>query len=218
MEEREKKQRIRFKTVFPQKLNRNLFLFFTYSISLIFLIFLPSRFLWIFIAALIVVFWKIFFGLSWFNFIFCLLSIFQISILAAFFHRWWLLLVTSILIVLLFKKIFSQKPEEVKKWRLVCFYYLFFFWIVICLGNYSLLNLNFTLSFLLFTLGIIIYSLIYFLMEEKAFFLNGFIIILLNLESFWLINYLTLPLTFLSLLLFLHYWLILYFYFLPQSD
>jgi len=218
MEEKKKRLKIEFKKLFSQGINKNLLLFFCYSISLICLIFFPPRFLWLFIAALIIIFWKIFFGLSWFNFIFCFLSVFQISILVVFFHRWWLFLIAGTLIILLFKKIFSQSPKEIKKWRLICFYYLFFLWILLCLGSYSLLNLNFATSFLLFALGIIIYSLIYFLMEEKIFFLNGLIIILLNLESFWLINYLTLPLPFLSLLLFLNYWFILYFYFFPQTN
>lgn len=201
----------------PQ-LTKNLIFFLCYSSSLIILTYFPSTLLWLFLPLLIIIFWKIFFGLSWFNFIFFLISVFQIKFLATFFKFGWLLIFTIILIFLLFKKIFSRNLEENKKWRLLSFYYLFFFWILGCLGCYNYLNLNFSLSFLLFTLGVIIYSLMYFVMEEKKFVLNDFILVIFNLEVFWLINYLTLSLPYLAILIFINYWLTLYFYFLPQVE
>jgi hypothetical protein len=207
-----KKLKAQFSKYFKLETKKNLFFFFFYSLFLILSVFFPSSPSLIFLGILTIFLWKIFYGLSWLNFNFFLFGLFEIKILASFLNPFWLFVFALVLVYLLFKKIFSFCIEETNRFKLFSFYYLFFFWVLISLGIYFFLNLPFIFSFLLFALGILIYSLIYFLIEEKAFYPNGLILILTNLEIFWLISYLNLPVSFLSIILFLNYWLTIYFF------
>ncbi|MGB9726606.1 MAG: hypothetical protein ACPLXB_00700 [Minisyncoccia bacterium] len=209
---KEKKEKLRANSsVFSiSPFKKNLFFFLIYSLTLIFLVLFSHDFWWIFLGLLAIFLWKIFSGLSWLNFNFFLLSLLLTKVLALFFNPFWLLIVILFLLFLLFRKIFYKSFLQSYLWRYLAFYYLFFFWLLASLGLYFFLNLSFSLSFIFFILGIIVFSLIYFAIEEKPFFPNGLIITLLNTEIFWLISYLSLPLSFLALLLFLNYWIILH--------
>lgn len=210
---KEKKEKLRVKSFifFISPIKKNLFFFFVYSLIFLMAIFNSHNFLWLFLGFLLVFLWKVFFGLSWLNFNFLLLSLFQIKMITFFFNFFWLLIITCFLLFLLFQKIFDNNLKHSSFFRLFTFYYLFFFWIFFSLGIYFFLNLSFILCFLFFIFGLIIYSWIYFVMKGRKFLPGGLLIILLNAEIFWLINYLTLPIPYLALVIFLNYWLVLYY-------
>lgn len=210
MKEKEEKSKANSQIFSVSPFKKNLFFFLLYSLALIFLVLFNHDFWWIFLGLLAIVLWKIFFGLSWLNFNFFLLGLLLIKILSTFFNPFWLFIIGVFLLFLLFKKIFYKSFLQSYLWRYLSFYYLFFFWILASFGLYFFLNLSFILGFVFYLLGIIIFSLMYFAIEEKPFLPNGLIIVLLNTEIFWLMSYLTLPLSFLALLVFLNYWVILH--------
>lgn len=191
--------------------NKKDFLFFLIFVSFFSLALFTGKFIWFFLSLLSVIFWKIISGLSWLNFDYLLLSLFLLGYAGIFINRFFVILITFFLLILLFNKIFNLNFKKTNFFRLVTFYYLFFLFIFDALSTYFFLNLSFAFSISFFILGLIVFSLIYFLIKNRKFFPSGLFIVLVNTEIFWLISYLNLSVPFLSLILFLNYWLSLYY-------
>lgn len=185
------------------------FLFFLiYSIILISgVLFSLPFFQSIFICFLLIFLWKAFLGLSWFNFIFLFLASLEVSILTSFVKPLWVIGFILIFLALFWKKLFFPLPKE-KHWSELLFYYLFLFWIIISYGLYFFLNYPFWVGFLIYALGLIGFSYFYFFSigSLRSDFLPSFLVlILVNLEFFLLLSYLsvsTLVLGILSILVF----------------
>lgn len=185
------------------------FLFFLlYSFCLISsILFSLSFFQSIFICFLLIFLWKSFLGLSWFNFIFLLLASLEGNILVSFVKPLWVIGFILIFLGLFWKKLFSPLPKE-KYWQELLFYYLFLFWIIISYGLYFFLNYPFWIGFLIYALGLIGFSYFYFFPTGalRSEFLPSFLVlILVNLEFFLLLSYLslsTLALGMISILVF----------------
>ncbi len=185
------------------------FLFFLfYSFYLIgSILFSLSFFQSIFICFLLIFLWKAFLGLSWFNFIFLFLASLEVNILVFFVKPLWAIGFVLIFLGLFWKKLFSPLPRE-KYWQELLFYYLFLFWIILSYGLYFFLNYPFWAGFLVYALGLIGFSYLYFFSTDTLHsdFLPLFLVlILVNLEFFLLLSYLslsTLTLGILSILVF----------------
>jgi len=185
------------------------FLFFlVYSICLIgSTLFSLPFFQAVFICFLLIFLWKAFLGLSWFNFMFLFLASLEANILVFFVKPLWVIGFILIFLGLFWKKLFFPLPKE-KYWQEILFYYLFLSWIIISYGLYFFLNYPFWIGFLVYTLGLIGFSYFYFFSTgtlQSDSLLSFFVLILVNLEFFLLLSYLsmsTLALGILSLLVF----------------
>jgi len=202
------------------------FFFLLFSFCLIgSIVFSLSFFQSIFLCFLVILFWKVFLGLSWFNFVSLLLAFFEANILILFAKPLWVISFVLIFLCLFWKKLFSsvappagragRNQGEENYWREFLFYYLFLFWIIISYGFYFFLNYPFLIGFLFYTLGFIIFSYFYFLFTNVLspdFLLSFFVLALINLEFFLLLSYLSLSTLILSILAILVFRLVIYFY------
>ncbi|MGC8651096.1 MAG: hypothetical protein ACP5RX_00465 [Minisyncoccia bacterium] len=144
--------------------------------------------------------------MSWLNFIYLLLGLFELKILVL-----WLNLMVSIVLALIFLVLVFRKLILETKSNQWLSYFLTTGWILMSYGLYFFLNWPFFLSFLIYLFGLLVISYFDFMMREKKMSLNYGVFILLNLEVYWLLTYLSLnSLQFGSLILVLEY-LILYF-------
>lgn len=174
----------------------------------------------VFLCLLIIFLWKIILGLSWFNFIFLFLGFLEANILIFCVKPFWVIIFVLVFLGLFWKKLFFPLPKE-NYWRDVLFYYIFLIWIIISYGFYFFFNYPFLVGFLAYALGLIIFSYFYFLSSNISFpdFLPSFfVLILINLEFFLLLSYLSLSTLVLSILAILFFRLLIYFYekeFLP---
>jgi hypothetical protein len=117
-----------------------------------------------------------------------------------------LVVLSIIFLTLIFRKIILDKKSN----QLLS-YFITTGWILMSYGLYFYLNWPFTLSFVIYLIGLSVISYFNFLMLDKKIALNYWIFILLNSEFYLIINYLSLNgLQFGSLVLLLEY-LILYF-------
>lgn len=197
-----------------------MFLFFLlYSLCLIGSIFFSlSFFQSIFLCFAVIFLWKLFLGLSWFNLAFLFLAFLEVNILALYVKPLWMIGFILIFLYLFWKRLFSPLPKG-KNWQEILFYYFFLFWIIISYGFYFFLNYPFWVGFLSYVLGLIVFSYFYFFfinIVRRDFLPAFFVLILINLEFFLLLSYLsvsTLVLGILSILvfrsiiyLFLHNW------------
>ena len=172
------------------------FLFFLlYSFCLISsILFSLSFFQSIFICFLLIFLWKVFLGLSWFNFIFLFLASLEANILVLFVKPLWVIGFILIFLGLFWKKLFPSFPRE-KYWQELLFYYLFLFWIIISYSLYFFLNYPFWIGFLVYALGLVGFSYFYFFSigTLRLEFIPSFLVlILVNLEFFLLLSYLSL--------------------------
>lgn len=195
------------------------FFFLLFSFCLIgSIVFSLSFFQSIFLCFLVILFWKVFLGLSWFNFTSLLLAFFEANILILFAKPLWVIGFALIFLCLFWKKIFSSEFSPLSKesyWREFLFYYLFLFWIIISYGFYFFLNYPFLFGFLFYALGFIIFSYFYFLFTNVLypdFLLSFFVLALINLEFFLLLSYLSLSTLILSILAILVFRLVIYYY------
>ena len=174
---------------------RKLLFFLLYSFCLVSSILFSLSFFWsIFICFLLIFLWKAFLGLSWFNFIFLFLASLEANILVSFVKPLWVVGFILIFLGLFWKKLFFPLPKE-KYWQELLFYYLFLFWIIISYGLYFFLNYPFWTGFLVYALGLIGFSYFYFFSTGalRSEFLPSFLVlILVNLEFFLLLSYLSL--------------------------
>ena len=192
------------------------FLFFLlFSFCLISSIFYSLSFLQsVFLCCLVVFLWKIFLGLSWFNFIFLFLSFFEANILVFFVKPLWVIGFILIFLGLFWRKLFFPSSKE-KYWQELLFYYLFLFWIIISYGCYFFLNYSFLVGFLVYALGLIGFSYFYFFVTEilRPGFLPSFLIlILINLEFFLFLSCFSLSTLVLGILSILVFRFIVYFF------
>jgi len=187
------KKSIFFYSVFSLDLLFNLFFFKSILLSIVLVL------LWIFI-------WKFLMGMSWLNFVYLLLGFFELKMLGLWFNVLWLVFLSIIFLILIFRKIILDKKSN----QLLS-YFITTGWILMSYGLYFYLNWPFTLSFVIYLVGLLLISYFNFLMREKKIAVNYWIFILLNLEFYLILNYLSLNgLQFGSLILLLEY-LILYF-------
>lgn len=192
------------------------FLFFLlFSFCLISSIFYSLSFLQsVFLCCLVVFLWKIFLGLSWFNFIFLFLSFFEANILVFFVKPLWVIGFILIFLGLFWRKLFFPSSKE-KYWQELLFYYLFLFWIIISYGCYFFLNYPFLVGFLVYALGLIGFSYFYFFVTEtlRPGFLPSFLIlILINLEFFLFLSCFSLSTLVLGILSILVFRFVVYFF------
>jgi len=187
---------------------RKFFFFLIYSICLISgVLFALPFFQFIFICFLLIFLWKAFLGLSWFNFIFLFLASLEVSILVSFVKPLWVIGFILIFLGFFGKKLFFPLSKG-KYWQELLFYYLFLFWIIISYGLYFFLNYPFWIGFLVYALGLIGFSYFYFFSTgtlRSDSLLSFLVLILVNLEFFLLLSYLsmsTLAIGILSILVF----------------
>jgi len=206
------------------------FFFLLFSSCLIgSIVFSLSFFQSIFLCFLVILFWKVFLGLSWFNFVSLILAFFEANILILFAKPLWVISFVLIFLCLFWKKLFSSPAQQQvvcgvnsarnqgkeSYWREFLFYYLFLFWIIISYGFYFFLNYPFLFGFLFYALGFIIFSYFYFLFTNVLypdFLLSFFVLALINLEFFLLLSYLSLSTLILSILAILVFRLVIYYY------
>ena len=182
--------------------------FLVYSFCLIgSILFSLNLFQSIFLCFLIIFLWKLFLGLSWFNFVFLFLAFLEANILILYVKPLWVICFIIVFLCLLGKKLFFSLSKG-KSLQEPLFYYLFLFWAFISYGFYFFLNYPFLVGFLTYALGLIVFSYFYFFSINTSlpdFLPSFFVLILINLEFFLLLSYLsfsTLALGILSILIF----------------
>jgi len=187
---------------------RIIFFFLLYSFCLIGSILFPlNLFQSIFLCFLIIFLWKLFLGLSWFNFVFLFLAFLEANILILYVKPLWVIGFILVFLCLFGKKLFFHSLKR-KNWQEPLFYYLFLFWVIISYSLYFFLNYPFWVGFLIYTLGLIVFSYFYFFSINTLlpdFLPSFFVLILINLEFFLLLSYIffsTLVLGILSILIF----------------
>jgi len=183
-------------------------IFYSLYFALIFLLIFPSNsFLrGILIILFLTLVWKIIAGVSWLNFSYLLLGYIELRILANWLKPFWLIMIALILLWIFFRKIILNKKSNQ-----VLSYFITTGWILMSYGLYFYLNWPFFISFLIYLLGLTLISYLNFLSLEKEISLNYLVYLLLNLEAYWLLSYLSLNgLQFGGLILLLQY-LILHF-------
>ena len=182
--------------------------FYSLYVVLIFLLIFPSNsFLkGILIILFFTLIWKIIAGMSWLNFSYLLLGYIELRILANWLRPFLLIVIALGLLWLFFRKIILDKKSSQ-----FLSYFIITGWILMSYGLYFYLNWPFFVSFLIYLSGLIPVSYLNFLSSEKEISLNYLVYLLLNLEAYWLLSYLSLNgLQFGGLILLFQY-LILYF-------
>jgi len=168
---------------------KELFFFFLYFLLSFLFIFLRWPLLiGIFLLILAVFFWKVTVGLSWLNLIYLILGAIEAKILFFWLKPFWLLIFFLGLVYLFFLKI----PMNKKSANQIISVYLLAGWIVISYGLYFYLNYYFILSFLFYLVGLAVFSYFNFLSGDKFVPLNYLAFLLVNLEVYWLLSYLSL--------------------------
>jgi len=185
-----------------------IFFFLLYSFCLIgSILFSLNLFQSILLCFLIIFLWKLFLGLSWFNCVFLFLAFLEANILILYVKPLWIIGFILVFLYLFGKKLFFSSSKGIS-WQEPLFYYLFLCWTIISYSFYFFLNYPFWIGFLSYALGLIVFSYFYFFSINISFpdFLPSFfVLILINLESFLLLSYLsfsTLVLGILSVLVF----------------
>jgi len=118
-----------------------IFLFFlVYSLCLIgSILFSLNLFQSILLCSLIIFLWKLFLGLSWFNFVFLFLAFLEANTLILYVKPSWVICFIIVFLCLFGKKLFFSRSKG-KSWQEPLFYYLFLFWVFISYGFYFFLN------------------------------------------------------------------------------
>lgn len=184
------------RTLFLTSFEIRKFLFFLlYSFYLVSSILFSLPFVQsIFLCFLLIFLWKTFLGLSWFNFIFLFLASIEANILVFFVKPLWVIGFILIFLGFFWKKLFHSLRRE-KYWQELLFYYLFLFWIIISYGLYFFLNYPFHIGFLVYALGLVGFSYFYFFsigILRSEFLPSFLVLILVNLEFFLFLSYLSL--------------------------
>jgi len=200
---------------------RTIFFFLIYSFCLISsILFSLSFFQSIFLCFLITGLWKLFLGLSWFNFASLFLAFLEAHILVLYAKPLWVIGFILIFLYLFGKKIFFPLPKR-KSSQEPLLYYLFLFWVIISYGLYFFLNYPFWFAFLIYALGLIIFSYFYFFSINALpsdFLPSFFVLILINLEFFLLLSYISFSTLVLGILSILIFRLIIYFFLYNREE
>ncbi len=194
-----------------------LFFFFYFSfLAYSLLAFKGFSFFAFFIIFFLLILWKVLRGLSWINFLSLFLIAFELLFLASWLDKILVFFIGFLIFFIFFKKYFLPLENQ-KIWREYLLAILFLFWIV---NSYALYFLNKPLifSFLFYAFGLLIFLSLYFFFQYENFSLFNektrsifLSLLLINLEIFWLLSFLNLPLLILSGLslsffyLFFHY-------------
>lgn len=172
----------------------------------------------IFLCLLVISFWKIFSGFSWFNFFSLFLGFLEANILILWVKPLWVIAFILVFLYLFGKKLFFSLSKE-KNQQEILFYYLYLFWVIISFGLYFFLNYPFWFGFLAYALGLIVFTYYYvcfsFLSADISYpdFLSSFFaLILINLEFFLLLSYFSLNTIVLSILTLLVFRLVIYYH------
>ena len=200
---------------------RIFFFFLVYSLSLIgSILFSLNLFQSILLCFLIIFLWKLFLGLSWFNFIFLFLAFLEANILILYAKPLWVIGFILVFLYLFGKKLFFSL-SKVKSWQEPLFYYLFSFWVFISYGFYFFLNYPFWVAFLTYALGLIVFSYFYFFSINTSlpdFLPSFFVLILINLEFFLLLSYLSFSTLILGILSILIFHLVIYLFLYNRKE
>lgn len=200
-----------------------LFFFTLYIIALFGSAIFPFNFFYaILTCLLIIVLWKIVLGLSWVNFAFLFFAFLEVNVIKAFFRPFWVIIFIFLFLFFFWQKCFAYKNNKnserksfdcltnlacskmEKYWREILFYYLFLTWIIIAYGLYFFLNYFFSISFLIYFSGLMIFANLYLVFSNvrcSNYLVSFWILLLVNLQFFVLFSYLSLNVLILSLLL-----------------
>ena len=186
--------------------NKSIFFYSLYAlVSAIFIFLLGTPTKGIISVTITVLLWKIVVGMSWLNFSYLLLGYLEMRVLANWFNVWWLIPLLVILLILFFKKIITDN----KKSSQFLSYFISTGWILISYGLYFYLNQPFFISLMIYLGGLILISYLNFLNLDKEISINFLIYLLINLEIYCLLSYLSLNgLQFGALILLLQYFLL----------
>jgi len=197
-----------------------IFFFLLYSFCLIGSILFPlNLFQSILLCFLIIFLWKLFLGLSWFNCVFLFLAFLEANILILYVKPLWIIGFILVFLCLFGKKLFSSSKRT--SWQEPLFYYLFLCWVIISYSFYFFLNYPFWIGFLSYALGLIVFSYFYFFSINTSFpdFLPSFfVLILINLESFLLLSYLSFSTLVLGILNILVFCLVIYLFLYNRKE
>ena len=186
--------------------NKSIFFYGLYAlVSAIFIFLLRAPVKGIISITITVLLWKIVVGMSWLNFSYLLLGYLEMRVLANWFNVWWLIPLFVILLILFFKKIITDN----KKSSQFLSYFISTGWILVSYGLYFYLNQPFFVSLMIYLGGLVLISYLNFLNLDKEISINFLIYLLINLEIYCLLSYLSLNgLQFGALILLLQYFLL----------
>ncbi|MGB9680664.1 MAG: hypothetical protein ACPLXL_01820 [Minisyncoccia bacterium] len=195
-----------------------IFFFLYFSLLTYFLLFFKGFSLLAFLMIIfLLVLWKALKGLSWINFLSLFLIAFELLFLVSWLNRVLVFLIGFLLFFLFFRK-YLLPVENQKIWREYLLTTLLWLWIASSYSLYFFAGKPFIFSFIFYFFGLFIFLAFYFFFQYEDFSLFNektrsifFSLLLINLEIFWLLSFLSLPLLVLSGLdlmffyLFFHY-------------
>jgi len=162
-------------------------------------------FLSLFFFFLFLLLWKIISGLSWFNFFSLFVGMINLTI-SSFWLEKWLGGILALIFLLIFFKKYTSPPSDLL-WREFLLVYLFWFWTMNAYSLYFLAEQPFLYSLIFYAVGLISFLPFYFLFRYEIFSLARektkiifLLLILFNLEIFWLLSFFSLPFVLLSTL------------------
>lgn len=191
------------KTLKDSSLVKQFIFFLIYTVFVFLFCIVPNLNSFLLATILLIIFWKIFLGLSWVNVIYLFLGIGEFKLLSLSIRPFIVLIGLAFFILFFFQKLFSPLEDY---WRKVINFYLVFFWIFIAYSLYFYLNLPFWFSLLFYLLGLFLFLYLYFLFCEQIFNSKHLILLILGGEIYWLWLYLSLPLNLITFVLFFHYY------------
>jgi len=176
-------------TSFTNTAKRSLFFYSLYAlISLLVLFSWLSLTNALVLILLIILSWKILFGLSWLNFCYLIIGFIELEFLSSWLKPFWLGLGLFLFLVLIFQKIILNQ-QKTNSWLA---YLINTGWIFIASGIYFYSNQPFLVSFIFYTSGLVLLTYLNFVMLDKKVSLNYLVYLLVNLEIYWLFSYLSL--------------------------
>lgn len=184
---------------------KELVFYLLYFIVFLFLIFRTFSFLKGFLIIFVfVTIWKIIAGISWRNFLYLILNYIEFYFLSSWLKPFWLIVITILSFWLFLGSIIlCQKSKDFLS------YFIIINWILMCYGLYFYFSWPFITSFIIYLIGLSIISFFNFLALDKKISLNYWVYLLVNLEIYWLLTYLSLNgLKFTGLIFFFQYFLL----------
>lgn len=190
---------------FNSQQTKELVFYLLYFIVFLFLIFRAFSFLKGFLIIFVfVTIWKIIAGMSWRNFLYLILNYIEFYFLSSWLKPFWLIVITILSFWLFLGSIIlRQKSKDFLS------YFIIINWILMCYGLYFYFSWPFITSFIIYLIGLSIISFFNFLALDKKISLNYWVYLLVNLEIYWLLTYLSLNgLKFTGLMFFFQYFLL----------